>query len=139
METLGFDTEVCELSTKKYKAAVASGDYDLLLAGCEMEATYDLREFFNGKNDWGYYNASLFSKSRELERLYSEEDQKAKYSDLKDALLDEMPYYTLCYKKLGLVGISTFAAEQLPTFENIYKNCNTWSWKEIVKDESSTE
>ena len=135
LETLGFDTEVSELSNKAYKSAVASGDYDLLLAGCELEATYDLREFFNGKNDWGYYNASLYSKSRELERLYSEEDQKAKYSDLKDALLDEMPYYTLCYKKMGLVGISTFTAEQLPTFENIYKNCNTWSWKEIINDD----
>ena len=135
LETLGFDTEVSELSKSDYNAAVASGNYDLLLAGCEMEATYDLREFFNGKNDWGYYNKDLYSKASELERLYSEKNQKSKYSDLKDALLDEMPYYALCYKKMGLVGISTFTAEQLPTFENIYKNCNTWSWKEIIKDE----
>ena len=95
-----------------------------------MEETYDLREFFNGKNDWGYYNAELLTKSRELERLYTEEKQQQKYTQMKDALLDEMPYYALCYKKMGLVGITTFTADKLPTFNNIYKNCNTWSWKE---------
>jgi len=88
-----------------------------------------LREFFNGKNAWGYYNADLFTKSRELERLYDADTQKEKYSELKDALQDEMPYYALCYKKMGLIGISGFTAEKLPMFNDIYKNCDTWSWK----------
>lgn len=133
LETLGFNAEVKALSTTKYKQAVASGNFDLLIAGCEMEETYDLRDFFNRKNDWGYYNADLLTKARELDRLYTAEKQKEKYSKLKETLLDEMPYYTLCYKKMGLVGISTFTAEALPTFNNIYNNCNTWGWKEIEK------
>lgn len=130
METLGFKVDVKALPSNQYKQAMASRNFDLLVAGCDMEETYDLREFFNGKNDWGYYNAELLTKSRELERLYTEEKQQQKYTQMKDALLDEMPYYALCYKKMGLVGISTFTADKLPTFNNIYKNCNTWSWKE---------
>ncbi len=132
METLGFKTDINALPAKQYKQAVASKNFDLLVAGCEMEETYDLREFFDGKNDWGYYNSELYTKSRELERLYDEEELKEKYTELKEALLEELPYYALCYKKMGLVGISTFTAEKLPTFNNIYKNCNTWSWKEVV-------
>ncbi len=134
METLGFRVKVNALASKQYKQAVASKNFDLLIAGCKVEETYDLREFFNGKNDWGYYNAELYTKSRELERLYDSEELKEKYIELKDELLEELPYYALCYKKMGLVGISTFTAEELPTFNNIYKNCNTWSWKEIVSE-----
>ena len=134
METLGFKTDIKALPVKQYKQAVASKNFDLLVAGCEMEETYDLREFFDGKNDWGYYNAELYTKSRELERLYDAEELKEKYMELKEALLEELPYYALCYKKMGLVGISTFTAEKLPTFNNIYKNCSTWSWKEVVSE-----
>ncbi len=132
LETLGFETNVQALASKEYKQAVAARNFDLLIAGCNMEETYDLREFFDGKNDWGYYNGELYTKVRQLERLYSEEEQKDKYVEIKEALLEQMPYYTLCYKKMGLVGISTFTAESLPTFDNIYKNCNTWSWKEVI-------
>ena len=134
LETLGIEANVKALSAKEYKQAVAAKNFDLLIAGCEMEETYDLREFFNGKNDWGYYDGDLLAKVRELERLYSEEEQKDKYIQVKEALLEQMPYYTLCYKKMRLVGISTFTAESLPTFDNIYKNCNTWGWKEILSE-----
>ena len=48
-----------------------------------------------------------------------------------------MPYYALCYKKMGLIGASGFEAEKLPTFNNIYKNCNTWTWKVEKKTEES--
>lgn len=129
LETLGFDVDVSALSGSKYKQAISNKDFDLLIAGYEMEERYDLREFFNGKNAWGYYNAELYTKSRELERLYTPEKQKKKYEELKEALLDEMPYYALCYKKMGLVGITTFTAEKLPMFNDIYKNCETWGWK----------
>lgn len=131
LETLGFDTKITALSSKKYEQAIRSRNFDLLIAGYEMEERYDLREFFNNRNAWGYYNAELYTKAGELERLYTAEEQKKKYRELKEALLDEMPYYALCYKKMGLVGISTFTAEKLPMFNNIYKNCETWSWKAI--------
>lgn len=131
METLGFKVRVSALSGKKYKQAISNRKFDLLLAGYEMEEKYDLREFFNNKNAWGYYNAELYTKSRELERLYTPEKQKEKYEELKEKLMDEMPYYAICYKKIGLVGISTFTAERLPMFNDIYKNCETWGWKTV--------
>lgn len=129
LESLGFDVTITELSGSEYNQAVKGGKFDLLIAGYEIEERYDLREFFNNKNAWGYYNPNLYTKVRELDRLYSPDEQKKKYTELKEALLDEMPYYALCYKKMGLVGISTFTAENKPMFNDIYKNCETWSWK----------
>lgn len=129
LETLGFKVSVTELSGSEYKKAIKAGKFDLLIAGYEIEERYDLRELFNNKNEWGYYNSDLYTKVRELDRLYSPADQKRKYKELKEALLTEMPYYALCYKKMGLVGISTFTAENLPMFNDIYKNCETWSWR----------
>lgn len=138
LETLGFKVNINALAPAEYKKAIANRQFDILIVGYEMEETYDLREFFNGKNAWGYYNADLFSKSRELERLYDADTQKEKYSELKAALLDEMPYYALCYKKMGLIGLSGFTAEKLPMFNDIYKNCNTWSWKvEVSRTENA--
>ncbi len=138
METLGFKTKITSLSGSKYKQAISSKHFDLLIAGYEIEERYDLREFFNRKNAWGYYNADLYTKSRELERLYTPEEQKKKYEELKEALLDEMPYYAICYKKIGLVGVSTFEAEELPMFNDIYKNCETWSWK-VAENQASDD
>ncbi len=139
LETLGFKANINALAPAEYKKAIASRQFDILIAGYAIEETYDLREFFNGKNAWGYYNADLFTKSRELERLYDADTQKEKYSELKDALQDEMPYYALCYKKMGLIGISGFTAEKLPMFNDIYKNCDTWSWKVEVKQTKNTK
>ena len=46
-------------------------------------------------------------------------------------MMDELPYYTLCYKKMGLIGVEYFEAGKISNFENIYKNCNTWTWKKV--------
>ena len=43
-------------------------------------------------------------------------------------LLEELPYYSLCYKQIGLVGIKTFTAGEIPMFNDPYKNCETWFW-----------
>ena len=36
-------------------------------------------------------------------------------------LADEAQYYTLCYKKMGLIGVDTFEAKELPVFNDILK------------------
>ena len=137
LQDVGLKCTVSQLSGSAYKSAMSSGKFDILIAGYEVEETFDLRELFNGKNAWGYYGYTLYDKARQLERLYDTDELKEKYQELKEALLDEMPYYALCYKKMGLIGASGFEAEKLPTFNNIYKNCNTWTWKVEKKTEES--
>ena len=51
---------------------------------------------------------------------------------IKEMLNEELPYYPLVYKKMGLIGTGTFEASKLPMHNNIYKNIDNWSWTEIV-------
>lgn len=138
-DTLGIESSVVSLSDSEYTRAIKNKDFDILITGYTIEESYDLRSFFNGKNDWGYYNYDLFMKSRELDRLYTPEEYKAKYSELKKALQEELPYYPLCYKKMSIIGVDTFEAEKMPMFNNIYKNCHTWSWSIISEKNNESE
>lgn len=83
---------------------------------------------------WGYKNNNIYNQSRKLERLYSAEEYQKHYSDLKAMLIEELPYYPLCYKKMGLIGNSTLEASKLPMFNNIYDNIDTWRWTKAIKE-----
>lgn len=133
LELLGIKSEIISLSKSEYMQAINKRDFDILVTGYTIEESYDLRELFNGKNQWGYNNYSLFMKARELDRLYTTEQYSEKYRELKELMLDELPYYPLCYKKMSLIGVKTFKADKMPMFNDIYKNCDTWSWSVIVE------
>jgi hypothetical protein len=47
-------------------------------------------------------------------------------------LINELPYYPLCYKKMGLIGTETLEAKTMPMFNDIYKNIGTWEWSKAV-------
>jgi peptide/nickel transport system substrate-binding protein len=128
LESTGIKVNLSELSWKDYQTAVSSGKYDIIAAGFEINEQYDLREFFNGQNLWKYYNEELLMKANELERLYTSEEYRSIYADLKSDLLEELPYYSLCYRKIGLVGVSGFEAGQVPRFNDYYHNIETWKW-----------
>lgn len=138
LELMGIKTEISSLSKTSYMNAVKKRDFDILIAGYTVDERYDLRELFNGKNRWGYNNYGLFAKARELDRLYAPEQYTEKYRELKEMLLDELPYYPLCYKKMSLIGVKTFEAEELPVFNNIYMNCDTWSWS-VIKEKNNAD
>ena len=138
LDTVGIDAEILSLPKSEYLKAIKNKKFDILITGYTIEESYDLRKFFNGKSEWGYYNYDLFMKSRELERLYTPDEYREKYSQLKDALIDQLPYLPLCYKKISLIGVSTFEAESLPMFNNIYKNCGTWTWS-IIKEKNNDD
>ncbi len=133
LEAAGFTVDLQELSWSKYEAAIAEGEYDILVTGYTINESYDLRTFYNGESEWGYYNTTLWSLANELEMLHTAEEYAELYSALKEELLDELPYYALIYKKEGLIGVGTFVAEELPTFNDIYRNCETWSWSYEVE------
>ena len=138
LQSSGIEANIMSLSYNEYKNAIARGDFDLLITGYSFNEQYDLRNLFNGRNEWKYNNYILNSKAREMERLYTIEDYSKKYKELKNLMLDEMPYYPLCYRYMGLVGISSFEAEKMPQFNNIYNNCNTWKWS-VVDKKTETE
>ena len=131
LELLGIKTEIISLPKTEYMNSIKRRDFDILITGYTVDENYDLRELFNGKNQWGYNNYNLFMKARELDRLYTPKQYAQKYEKLKEQLLEELPYYPLCYKKMSLIRVNTFKAQGMPMFNNIYRNCYTWNWSVV--------
>ncbi|PWL94701.1 MAG: hypothetical protein DBY08_02380 [Clostridiales bacterium] len=139
LEQSGFDVSVKSVDWEEYNSLIEEKDFDILLTGYEVEASYDLRSFFDGTNPWAYENTELLEKVNELDRLHTAEEYTSIYSEVKKTLVDEAQYYPLCYKKMGLIGVETFEAGKLPMFNNIYKNCSTWSWKKKITEEKNNK
>lgn len=139
LERAGFSVEVRAVEWDEYNKLIEEKDFDILLTGYEMEGSYDLRSFFDGANTWGYENQEILEKVRELDRLHTSEEYTSIYAEIKDMLADEAQYYTLCYKKMGLIGVDTFEAKELPVFNDIFKNCNTWTWKKKITDDDESK
>ena len=131
LEQLGIKSEIIMLGGSEYKNAIRNRSFDILITGYTINEEYDLRNFFNGKSEWKYYNYELFEMSRELDRLYTPEEYKDKYIQLKDKMMEVLPYYPICYRKMSLIGVNTFEADKLPMFNDIYRNCSTWSWSTV--------
>lgn len=136
---VGFSVTVDSKNWEDYIKAIEDGDYDILITGYDMEASYDLRDFFNGNAPWKYENEELLAAAAELERLHDSQGYISAYEELKSMMLDELPYYTLCYRKMGLVGVEHFETQKLPTFDDIYKNCDTWTWKRVKEDQTDSK
>lgn len=134
LEKVGFTVTVNSVPWEEYQKLIKSKSFDILITGYSIEETYDLRTLYNGKALWGYKNNNIYNQSRKLERLYSAEEYQKHYSDLKAMLIEELPYYPLCYKKMGLIGNSTLEASKLPMFNNIYDNIDTWRWTKAIKE-----
>ena len=138
LEQLGLKSTISSLSGDEYLNAIQNRSFDILITGYTIGEEYDLRNFFNGKSEWKYYNYELFELSRELDRLYTPQQYAEKYQELKTKMMDELPYYPVCYKKMSLIGLPSFEADKLPMFNNIYKNCSSWKWS-IVSEKNNDE
>lgn len=135
LENAGFSVTVNSVAWKEYESQIKNKSFDILITGYNIEESYDLRSFFDGKALWAYKNDKLLTQVKKLDRLYKGEEYVQIYTELKEMLIDELPYYPLCYKKMGLIGTDTFKAEKLPMFNNIYKNIGSWQWSEVISKE----
>jgi len=135
LKNIGFNVNIDSQPWSEYLKKVEKNEFDILISGYKMNSSYDLREFFNGENLWKYSNAKLLEKATELEKLHKADKYTEIYTELKKEMLDELPYYTICYRKMGLVGVKYFEADDVFNFDNIYKNCSTWSWQKIKTSE----
>ena len=133
LDQLGIKANINALEGAEYENAISNRKFDILITGYTINEEYDLRSFFNGQSEWKYYNYELFEMSRQLERLYTPEEYKEKYKELKTEMMDALPYYPICYKQMSLIGVSTFEAGKLPMFNSILKNCSTWKWSVVTE------
>ena len=130
---LGFSVVVNSLPWEEYVTAISEKEYDILITGFAIEEGYDLRSFFDGSNSWGYENEELLNKAKELEKLHMSQDYPQYYEELKKGLLEELPYYSICYKNMSIIGTQTFEMNGDATFNNIYKSIDSWEWSKLEK------
>ena len=125
----GIKAKLLKKSKKEYRKLIEDSKFDILVTGYSMQEEYDLRTFFNGKAEWGFTNYKLSAAASELSRLHKAEEYRTYYEKLKEAIIEDASYSVLCYRKESIIGVETFSAEELPMFNNIYKNSDTWLWK----------
>ncbi len=125
----GVKSKIIKKKRAEYIKLIKKGGFDILITGYTMQEEYDLRSFFNGKAEWRYKNYKLSEAATELDRMHMSNEYKIYYKKLKDAIIDDASYSVLCYRKDSLIGIETFTAENMPVFNNVYKNAEAWSWK----------
>ncbi len=139
LESIGFTININSVPWEEYNTLIAQRNFDILITGYEMDAAYDLRQFFDGTNPWGYMDNEMLQEARDLDRLHTAAEYTNIYDELKELMIEKVPYYPLCYKKMGLIGVDTFEAKQLPMFNDIYKNCQTWSWQKKIPLKEETK
>ena len=71
------------------------GEFDILVTGYEIEASYDLRGFFDGTNPWNYTNNDILQLVNELDRLHTSQEYTAAYETIKKLSLTK--YLTIHY------------------------------------------
>ncbi len=132
LKEIGIDVSVKRADWQTYKTAIAEGAFDLYLGGYQFDKKFDLRTLFRRGNAVGYDNQQVRTYVNQLETCLSAEEQKAVYEKLKPLLTDELPYYCLCYKTYAFITVPRFSAQGIPTFFDIYRGCETWSWERTM-------
>lgn len=132
LQAIGIKVKVDSLSWDAYRSAVSEGDFDIYLGGYKFDKKYDLRSLFKTSNQLGYKNSQVRDYVRQLETCLSAKKQKEVYLALKEQLIEDLPYYCLCYKAYSFVTVAHFEAETIPTFFDRFRGCGSWQWEKTV-------
>lgn len=132
LEELQIKNHVERLSWEDYKAALRSRNYDLFIGGYQIEKNDKLKFMLQSGNSTGYYNEKVLKLLDNMYACNTIQKYKESYVKLKELLIDELPYYCICYKQYYLLGTPKMEFEALPTYDDIYRGINTWSYKKIV-------
>lgn len=134
LKRIGIGVKILSLKKPEYDEAIKKGDFDMLLTGLTVDESYDFTFMFDGNNAWKYSNPNISLKSKEFKKLYRISEYKDKYIELKKELVEQVPYYPICYKQMSLVGVANFNAPQIPMFNNIYSGIETWNYDEVKSE-----
>ncbi len=136
--SLGIGVEVVELNEKDFNAALESGDFDLYLAGISIDKQFNLLNLYREHNYGNYTGERVIELTQDLERAYSNEEQKTVFGELKSVLFDEVPYFGICYKTYFFISSNTLEFVEQPQYFNPYKKIETWSWQKRIAGEKTT-
>ena len=84
LSNVGFSVTLDSKDWDEYVEAIEKQEFDILITGYDMEASYDLRDFFDGDTLWEYTNNDILEKASQLEELHdaSEYTKTVSYTHL---------------------------------------------------------
>lgn len=139
LTNIGIKINLKKIGWSAYKSAIKSGDFDLVVGGFSFDKSYNLRDLFDKGNDLNYSNSVVVSAVDKLETTLTADEQKSAYEDLRKELVDDIPYYCLCYKEYSFITVSRFTSDVKPTFFDHYRGISTWQWKKTVTPDKASD
>lgn len=133
LDELQIKNEICAKSWSSYKSSLNRGEFDIVIGGYELNAHDKLDFLFGKKNNINYDNDKVRELVNNICKCNSIEHTKNNYVKLKKELIDDLPYYCICYKQYSLLGSPKMNFEELPNFDNVYKGVNTWEFEKRIK------
>ncbi|WP_324824143.1 ABC transporter substrate-binding protein [Sinanaerobacter sp. ZZT-01] len=128
LEKLGIRVQIEEKNWDAYQSALSNKNYDIYVGGYRIAETFDLRFLLHSQhsNPADYSNTKLDTLLDKMQSGVTEEQRKNTFSQIKEILSEDMPYYCLFYKTYGVSASSGLKGEITPTFFDIYRGCSEW-------------
>ncbi|HWQ79999.1 MAG TPA: ABC transporter substrate-binding protein [Anaerovoracaceae bacterium] len=111
-----------------YQADMAAGYFDLYIGGYQIKENYDLRFLLhtNYANPIGYSNIALDTLLDRMESGITKTERQDVYTQIREILNADLPYYCLLYKTYGAIAAPSFRGKFDPTFLDLYQGAEEW-------------
>ncbi|MCQ2550880.1 MAG: ABC transporter substrate-binding protein [Clostridia bacterium] len=135
LDELQIINEVKALPFNSYVSALKSKDFDIVIGGYSINEKDKLTFLFDDKNYINFENQEILDLVNQLNQCNSVDNNINTFTKLKEKLIDELPYYCICYKQKCLLGSPDMDFEVLPNFCNIYRGVETWQFKKKILEQ----
>lgn len=137
-----YSTIIYANGAEEFSYKLAEAKYDIFIGGLKINEKYDLRNVLH--TDYGniikYSNPKLDNIMDKMKSGVSLEIQKELVIDMKDILIEELPYYPIGYKTYGALLSEAFCGnEKGYMFNNYYKNCMDWYCQYKIQENEENE
>ena len=127
LDQLPVQATITSVDWNTYNADLAAGNFDIYLGGYQIKENYDLRFLlYTGGNQIGYSNPALDILLDRMESGLSSKDRQNTYTQIRDIMNDDLPYFCLLYKTYGAIASPALKGEIDPTFVNLYQGADKW-------------
>jgi len=138
-DKLGIYSEIDFCEPEEYLTKLTDGDYDMYLGGFKINDRWDIQPLISGyfNNYVGYNNPEINALIAEMSTGATKNEKKEFVENMKDILIEELPYYNLMFKTYGCFLSDYFTQEVSSEFNNLYAGCKSWYCEYISKPESN--
>lgn len=131
LDKIGILANIIYIGFEEYTQLINKGEFDMYLGGWRVSPLMDFRFALHSAydNPIGYNNDYLDYLLVDLQRNHTDEEKKALLTEAKNILNQDLPYYTLLYKKYGAISTKELIGEIRTNFFNQYRGAETWQIK----------